>query len=804
MSRRYFALIACSLGLVLFGVHQVAGAPQESKPATPPVESPKTPPGSGLFSALFESKLERALKRGLKPEGSIAKELEKLDVVEISSMNDAKAICDTLATLLQREAENIPVPSRDFDELTSLFIAPNSSDRASEELKQRGVPLLMKLYDRQLTRLEPENEGHLVRALMTMAALKTGEGCEERVLAALQRQLGANDFYWDNIFDALFTPPIASEDFLRQIRENPPAGRIGLALVMEANQASLDGYLPSHPFDSAVGRDRLRVWLTSQIDSYSAYSAAVALAFVSKEIRNQLLPLALEHSDPSVQMEAAWAAGRQGDERGLRMLVRYCRELEFSARAQEYLKELNREDLVPEDAKDPEFIARAEFSEWLQHPNELGESPDEIEVIDRRELKWPLEEEPRTIWLLRYLLKDSLGLDPDDVGCGLVGSVTWCFFDPDMLRRPPEDVYAFHCCWEMEQAELIQVREAESPELSDELVKLLKRPIEEPSLLASARVASKLQLPSRKFYVAEGKLDGAEGWLLFADSETAWYPKSEHPESTSAETILRLHLGGKLLGFKEKPNRKEYLSRQLPKRTPAEFVSAYEQLMDEFWEASAAEQAMLLAENTLTERFDDYLEALVATKGGKKEQYLLEKYSEFLDWAESVDEPAREQALSNNDLIAEQFEAYVTALISSGDSETVPTLCERLAPHWNYWGGYSRLGNAAHRVGRLDLAEKWFEKVAEEVEYRHFELDMCLLAEILHRRGATEKAKELLVDCLGKLAGEIREAEDESQLSRVRQLYGTYRETYLKLFPKGASELEAKGLPENPGRSGNK
>ena len=79
---------------------------------------------------------------------------------------------------------------------------------------------------------------------------------------------------------------------------------------------------------------------------------------------------------------------------------------------------------------------------------------------------------------------------------------------------------------------------------------------------------------------------------------------------------------------------------------------------------------------------------------------------------------------------------------------------------------------------------------------------MCLLAEILHRRGATEKAKELLIDCLSKLASEIREAKNEMQQSRARQMYRVYREAYLKLFPDGASELEAKGLPENPSRGG--
>ncbi|MFM7562122.1 MAG: hypothetical protein ACKO81_03700 [Planctomycetota bacterium] len=792
MSRRYFAWVAFCFGLLLFGVKEVQGAPQEPKPELPRLESKPQQSSGGLFSSLFESKLERALKRGLKPEGSIAKELDKLPDFELSSQADARAVCETLATLLQREVENVPVPAEDFLELALLFQLVTEGDTpAFETLERRGIPLLAKLYDRQLERLDPANVEHLLTGLHTLA-MYGAIGSERRILTALRRQLGVEDAQWEEIFLTLFTPPIASDEFFSQIKLNLPAGKTGLALLQAANEASLEGDLPTHPFDSAAGRDRLRVWLSNQDDGDSAYRATVALAFVSEEVRKPLLPLALEYPDPSVQLEAAWAAGRNGDEQGLRLLARATLSLDLSVRAKQYLEELEREDLIPEEAKAPDFSAKAEFSDWLQHPNELGVAPDEVEIIDRRELKWPPEMQPRTVWLVRYFLRDSLGLDPDDVGCGLVGSGTWCFFDPEMLRRPPEDIYAIHCGWEMEQADLIEVQEADSPELSAELLKLLKSPIENPSLLASARVASKLKLPSRKVYIAKGKVDGVEGWMLFSDLETVWYPKTEHPESTSAETILRLHLGGQILGFKEKPNRKEFLSRELPQRTPEEFSSAYEKLMDEFWGASPADQAILFVETPLSSRFEEYLEALVKTKGGDKEQYLLEKFSEILDWAEEVDEPAREVAFGANGLLSKHFEEYVSALVSSGNAESVPVVCERFAPHWDNFRGYSLLGNALYEAGRADLAERWFGKIAEIVEYRHLVLDMGLLAEILHRRGETQQAKELLLDCLSKQSSEAR------QSPHVRKLYGVYRGTYLKLFPNGGAELEAKGLPENP------
>ncbi|MFO0218907.1 MAG: tetratricopeptide repeat protein [Planctomycetota bacterium] len=812
MSRRYLALAALSLGLSVWYVGWAAGAPQESKPETPPAaaekaeggkvegENPggaKQPSGGGLFSALFESKLERAIKRGLRPGGSLATELGKLKADEISSRSDAETICGTLSALLQREEEGVPVPAADFEGLALLLTRLSDEESTGLELlAQRGLPILEKLYDRQLERLDSAEIEHLLSGLQALALFGT-EGSEERILTAIQRKIGTDGYGWEPIFDLVFTTPLPSDEFFARLKQNLPAGQAGLALLSAANAAAVDGELKSHPFDSATGLKRLRVWLSDRYDSSPAYSATVALAFVSEEIRSQLLPLALRYPDPYVQLEAGWAAGRQGDEQGLRMLAGYCRDLEYSERAQRYLEELGRGELIPDEAKAPDFRARALFSDWLQHPNELGEAPDEVEVVDSRELKWPLEEKPGTFWLVRYLKRDSSGLEPDDVGCGLVGSVTWCFFDPQMLRRPPEDVYAIHCAWEMEQQELIRLQEPGAAVLSNELLKLLVKPLEQAKLLVSARVATKLKLPARRYFLAEGKVDGVAGWMVFAETEVAWYSQADQPESTSGETILRIHLGRSLLGFKDDPNRRQALSRQLPARTPEEIITAYERLLEELFDSGSEEQAELFSSfNPLVQNFDKYLEALAAARGGKKEQYLLEKYAEILDWTEDADGPARERIFSTNGLLGEHFDAYAAALVASGDGGKVPELIERFALHWQFPFGYNRFGKAAYRAGRLDLAEQWLAKIATDYEYRHQDPEMSLLAEIWQGRGEVDKARDLLLDCLHKLTDDSRAAKYEEAKRRAAELYRQHRATFLRLFPEGAAALEAKRLPE--------
>src|SRR5262249_53328145 len=121
----------------------------------------------------------------------------------------------------------------------------------------------------------------------------------------------------------------------------------------------------------------------------------------------------------------------------------------------------------------PSFMAKAQFAQWLAHPNELGRLPDELEIIDHRELDWPPEREIKALWLLKYRVKDQTGLKDDDVNVGLVGSVTFCLFTYELARRPPEDAYAIHCYWEMSNLGLIA--ESEVDEGSTEYDRMLQQ-----------------------------------------------------------------------------------------------------------------------------------------------------------------------------------------------------------------------------------------------------------------------------------------------------------------------------------------
>lgn len=115
------------------------------------------------------------------------------------------------------------------------------------------------------------------------------------------------------------------------------------------------------------------------------------------------------------------------------------------------MEELGLGAYIPGKVRDPDFQALTEMcSSWLMHPNELGRPPDFITQIDSRELNWPPSGDRRRFWLFKYRCEPRAENQPADEGIGLVGSITFALLGETTTDLTPEDVYALHCCWELE------------------------------------------------------------------------------------------------------------------------------------------------------------------------------------------------------------------------------------------------------------------------------------------------------------------------------------------------------------------
>ena len=753
-------------------------------------------------SEVFSSPLSRALTRGMKPGGDLADELRNLDDYSIRSKMDAKAICQALSTLASEHSAGEAVSLTQLQALASLFQDVDGPDApAFDILHDEGLPQLIRIFDSSNHGDGEENVDALLFVLKILAMYGSREGAE-KVIEAARRPLDPDAYLWHVILPAFSEGHPQSDYVFSELSDPLPSGFLAIALLDSANGAALEGNLQQHPFDSQAGLKQLQKWLEdSDPDAASyAHSATAALPFISNPARDQLFGLAMEHSDTGVQMEAAWAAGKLGREAGLKVLARFCLDVNHSDVAQDYLAELNREDLIPAEARDAAFQAKAEFARWLAHPNELGKPPDELEIVDHRQLAWPPDRQTSPFWLIKYRMRDRTGLEDDDVECGLVGSATWCFFIYDMHQRPPEDAYAIHCYWEMEHADLIDDNVVTD---ASEYAELLKQwhgaPLESAKITRVAEISPKLQSRARLVALARAELDGQSGSIVLDGPQSAWYPDAEQPGDSSESIILKIHVGRQLLGFQDQPNRKKYLVTANSSRSAQQYVANYEKLMTEASQSSPRRQGELLGSSSLlTRHFERYVDPLVEVEGSNRFDVVIRVYDRFEELAAQAAESVHDEAYDSFSVLGENFDEYVDALISRERSAEVAELIENFGPRWDHNLGYGMLGTAAFKVDQKEVAEKYFLKLRDGYEGYHRCNEMSMLAQIWHDRGEAKAAKELLVDCLRRMVIEIKECKFVPERNVFADKFRDHRSTYLRLFPGGEKELAEHGIPADP------
>lgn len=750
---------------------------------------------------MFSSPLQRAIVRGMKPDGDLAEELHKLDDYSIRSRKDSKAICEVLGKLPLQPSDGKSFSSP-LHALTALFQDVDGRDApAFDVLYTEGLPQLIRVFDAKIEHVDDEAADDLLLVLKILAMYGSREGAE-KIVEAVRRPLKPDASMWHVILSA-FSEGHPHRAYVFEALSDPlPPDFLAVALLNSANRAAIEGELQRHPFDLSAGWQRLRGWLEDRDPEHFGYahSATAALPFVSNPQRDQLLALAMDHVNASVRIEAAWAAGKLGREAGLKILARYCLDVSHSNVARQYLAELDREDLVPAEAKELSYRAQADFASWLAHPNELGKPPDELDIVDHRRLAWPPDRKSKPFWLIRYRLCDRTGLEEDDVDCGLVGSMTWCFFSYKMHERPPEDAYAIHCYWEMEHAGLIDEAEVtDASEYAGMFGQWQGARLQEPRITQVAELSPGLKVPGRLVALASAKLDGEEGWVVLHGPRSTWYPKAEQPEETYESVVLMIHVGRQLLGFQVQPDRKKYLITARPRRKPRQIVSAYEKFMAEAADAGPERQKELLGGwSPLSRHFDAYVEALAAVNGAAKPETVINVYGRFLQLAEQADDSVRDEVNDATSVLGEQFDTYVDALVSRGRSAEIAGLIELFAPHWDDNLGYVLLGGSAFKAGQWDIAERYLLKFRDGLESYYRYEEMGLLAEIWHDRGEVERAHELLVDCMRKLVTEIQESKYNSDREIFADEFQHHRSTYMRLFPNSENELTKLGIPTDP------
>lgn len=253
----------------------------------------------------------------------------------------------------------------------------------------------------------------------------------------------ADSPWWELVFRSINPNDPEITGFIDRLTRHLPDGFAGVAFLDWANQSMLKHHIAKHPFDQAAGRARIETYLTDREPEHASHavSATAALPFVTAPAG--LFALAASHPDRNVKIEAAWAKAKSGDLSGADELAAFCRDWRSCAKAITYLTEIGMESRIPAEALHPRARAIGEMARWLEHPNELAEMPDRLEIVDHREIFWPPAGERIPVTLIRWTLREKSGI-------GMTGSSTWCFFYQQATPAEPVlAIYARHCAWEL-------------------------------------------------------------------------------------------------------------------------------------------------------------------------------------------------------------------------------------------------------------------------------------------------------------------------------------------------------------------
>lgn len=404
------------------------------------------------------SRLEQALEGGLAPSGRLSQELGALGDYPIETVEDARAVCVALrrfADQLQQAAAagNAECDCSALHPLASLF-QEAESDEAYLVLEAHGLPILLEIFDQRLPLAVADEGEDLIFILKIFVVYGYAPGMQ-RIVTALRQPLDHDLYVWGVLFETVHDEHPDRQLIVDQLRDPLPTGFAGVAYLDLVNRMAQHGEALPHPFDTAAGTDLLRQWATSELPEESSYAQSVAHAipFLTRPERDELLHLILNHEDQIVVVDGAAAAARLGRDEGFQKLAALCEDASVSYFACQHLRELGRDELIPEMAKNPHFQAVSELCAWLTLPDAYGEIPDEVEIYDHRVAFWPPTNDSRPLWLIKYTYAADPN-DPEDypeVGIGMVGSETHVMFDETTPAHSPEEIYALHCCWELHE-----------------------------------------------------------------------------------------------------------------------------------------------------------------------------------------------------------------------------------------------------------------------------------------------------------------------------------------------------------------
>ena len=770
-------------------------------------EAKSTAPAPSRLSSPFR----RAIQRGLEPGGDIVKELRTITDRTITSRRDAEAVINALASLTP---EQLTARRLEYDNSSPLFYLAMwfecinySPSAATTTFAEKGIPELIKCYDAVLKLNQKDNEKDLILLLTLLVSYKAPEAAD-RIVEAARTPLAPYEYGWLVVFESLANDYPDTQKILAAFSEKLPAEPLALRLLQFANEEIANEKLKRHPFDSPAGYALLNQWLSNTKDADLSMAALSAIPFLVDTEQEKLLEQAVKSPFKQIRLRGATQAVDCGLAFGLDVLAELCTDVGYSKGASDRLRALDRADLIPKDISEPEFLAKAKLSHWLQVNTERSDAPSEMKILDSRVLSLPAESDNQTYYLIQYRYSDPFGFSSDKTNIGLVGKNVYCIVDFVLPSRPIEDIYAIYASFLAKEYGFMEDRlNTDRAELSNWLPQWQGPELTDVVIRSIITLDRKLDLPNYKIAVGTAQLNGEPGWMIFDGSRSTWYPQSEQPkyESLSIDgtkpEISMIHVGRLLLDFSlEEKGRPKHLAVTPSPKPPAEVVAAYTGLIKEIPKMSLKLQRECLSWNgPINSKFDDCVNALSELNGSSKEEALIQLYEKLFAAASLFEEPAKTDALKTDSPMGEHFLTYIKFLLANNRRQDALDHCSKFESHWTPYYGFSLLAQAYILAGAPERAEPFLTELFDfSFSTEVYVLEAGLLAELWKNNNEIAKSQKLLIDCLKQLRKRVIITNRINFNATEIQMYQDLHKKFVELYPNEKSKLDSAGLPADP------
>lgn len=273
-----------------------------------------------------------------------------------------------------------------------------------------------------------------------------------------------------------------------------------------------------------------------------AVSLCDALALVGDPELSSAVFQAMNLGHRRIQVEAAAALVKLGQDAGRQRLVTLAEEPAIRIRVLKYAEELSVIDEVDVQYTTPTARAEGELALYLAQPHIMGLPPKQLELYDEAEMYWPGFDDPQTCFLFRYEYR--LGDEPlmnIAIATPEVQSVA-----ADLTHCSPEDIYALFAAEGVTHNEIFEMAANDLDSQAEiDMMRLQRR--------AHDRGYEQIQLIQLGFFFGDRVLSaaatrgGVTGIVIVDAADDIWFAQENIQRPLTARDAYNIYKGRKLL-----------------------------------------------------------------------------------------------------------------------------------------------------------------------------------------------------------------------------------------------------------------